>query len=667
MKENIQNIGGYDIKVVSLNTVVVGTGAAGFNAADCLFQNGQKDIAIVTEHIKAGTSRNTGSDKQTYYKLSLSGDTPDSVRALAEVLYSGQCVDGDIALCEAALSAQGFYKLVGLGVPFPKNCFGEYVGYKTDHDPSKRATSVGPYTSKIMTECLEKSVNEKQIKIYDKHQIIRILTDKNKERVLGLLCLNISNLEEEMKEPKYTIFNCKNIIYATGGPAGMYADSVYPYGHYGTSGLAFEAGVKGKNLTEWQYGLASIKPRWNVSGTYMQVLPRFISTDEDGSNPKEFLFDFFKDKGEMLLKVFLKGYQWPFDVRKIDGGSSIIDVLVYIESCMNGRRIFLDFRENPAGEAINFEAMELEAKEYLEKAGACFGTPLERLRHINQPAVEFYMDRGVDLSKEMLEIALCAQHNNGGLVIDKWWQTNIKGFFAVGEVSASHGVYRPGGSALNAGQVGAARAAEYISARCQGEPEALNCILEHATQEILSTIAMGENIKLQSDNTEDTLDVYEVEELWTRATKRMSRIGAAIREEKNIAEAINEVQDEISMFESKITISDKSKIRKVYRLHDMLLSQFVYLNAMKNYIEKGGKSRGSALYTSKDGVIPYEQLPEIIRFELDVSELADQIQEIKLHGITCTCDWRVIREIPKTDDFFENVWRSYRENRNIDR
>lgn len=29
----------------------------------------------------------------------------------------------------------------------------------------------------------------------------------------------------------------------------MYADSVYPAGHYGATGLALEAGVKGKNLT----------------------------------------------------------------------------------------------------------------------------------------------------------------------------------------------------------------------------------------------------------------------------------------------------------------------------------------------------------------------------------------------------------------------------------
>lgn len=47
---------------------------------------------------------------------------------MAETLFAGRCVDGDIALCEAALSTQCFLKLVELGVPFPRNRYGEYIG-----------------------------------------------------------------------------------------------------------------------------------------------------------------------------------------------------------------------------------------------------------------------------------------------------------------------------------------------------------------------------------------------------------------------------------------------------------------------------------------------------------------------------------------------------------
>lgn len=84
-----------------------------------------------------GTSRNTGSDKQTYYKLTQCGSEPDSIRKMAETLFEGGCVDGDIAMAEAAGSLRAFYHLVDIGVPFPFNRSGEYVGYKTDHDPLK--------------------------------------------------------------------------------------------------------------------------------------------------------------------------------------------------------------------------------------------------------------------------------------------------------------------------------------------------------------------------------------------------------------------------------------------------------------------------------------------------------------------------------------------------
>lgn len=118
---------------------------------------------------------------------------------MAEDLFAGQCVDGDQALCEAALSARCFFALTELGVPFPCTEHGEFMGYKTDHDRGRRATSAGPYTSKLMTEALERSVKEKQILILDQMQAIQILTYMN--QVKGILCLD-KNIHSE---PAYKI------------------------------------------------------------------------------------------------------------------------------------------------------------------------------------------------------------------------------------------------------------------------------------------------------------------------------------------------------------------------------------------------------------------------------------------------------------------------------
>lgn len=651
--EKTERIGRTDCRVIRCGTAVVGTGAAGYNAADRLYQLGGKDIVLVTENRLSGTSRNTGSDKQTYYKLTLSGGEPDSVREMAETLFGGQCVDGDLALCEAALSAQGFLRLVELGVPFPKNRYGEYIGYKTDHDPRRRATSVGPYTSRIMTEKLEQAVLLKKIPLLDHTQVIRILSDGAK--VYGLVCLCTGSSEADSR---FLVILCENIIYAVGGPAGMYKNSVYPVSQSGASGLAFEAGVRGRNLTEWQYGLASVKPRWNVSGTYMQALPRVCSAEADGTDEREFLLDFFKNVPEMLSLLFLKGYQWPFDVRKVEGGSSVIDILVYLES-RKGRKVYLDFRRNPAEGAFSFDELEPEAREYLKRAGACFGTPIERLRHMNSPAIDFYLDKGVDLAAEPLEIALCAQHNNGGLAVDCWWQTNLEGFFAAGEAAGSHGVYRPGGSALNAGQVGSTRAAQYIAACRKGSCDERTGL--RLAEEALNSLGkMAEAVLAEPASRRDARKVL------SEIALDMSVCGAAFRDVRRIERQIRKDKELLGTLTDTVFVKNRKELGWFFRLRDVLISQIMYLSAMKDYAEQGRESRGSALYTDlENGRKPYPELPEEFTFTLDDGSRGNLIQEISWNDGECGAVWRTVRPIPEDDDFFENVWRTYRENGNV--
>lgn len=642
----------------TITHIIIGSGAAGFQAALRLYQNGERDLAIITENIKSGTSRNTGSDKQTYYKLTLSGNDADSVRNMAEDLFAGQCVDGDQALCEAALSARCFFALTELGVPFPCTEHGEFMGYKTDHDRGRRATSAGPYTSKLMTEALERSVKEKQILILDQMQAIQILTYMN--QVKGILCLD-KNIHSE---PAYKIIWCKNVILATGGPAGMYHDSVYPVSQTGSTGMAFEAGASGKNLTEWQFGMASLNPRWNVSGTYMQVLPSFISTDQDGNDEKEFLLDYFNELPDLLSMVFLKGYQWPFDVNKIFGGSSVIDLLVYQETVLKKRRVFLDYRVNPGNlekdRDLPYASMIPEAKEYLSQAGACFGTPIERLKHMNEPAILFYQDHHVDLFKERLEIAVCVQHNNGGLSTNHLWETNLSGLYAIGEVCASHGVTRPGGTALNAGQVGAVRAAEGIFLKKRTHMKEASPSTESGIKERLRIQAL-DRIRL-SEHAEGNCPLSE---LWINASKRMSAAAGMIRNQVQMETALKETEDDICQFMQKAKSPSVSQLSLFYKLYDMLLSQKMYLFAMLDYAKAGGGSRGSALYTDSTGELPgfpgCQTFGELYRCRLDQKMHGQEVQEVTLKEGTPSASRRPVRPLPDVDYFFENQWRIYRE------
>jgi succinate dehydrogenase/fumarate reductase flavoprotein subunit len=651
MEERVFTLNNTPIRVYALSAMVAGSGAAGFNAADTLYDEGLRDIALVTENIRGGASRNAGSDKQTYYKLSLAGSERDSVRALAETLFAGQCMDGDIALCEAAASVPCFMKLVRLGIPFPKNQYGEYVGYKTDHDPARRATSAGPYTSKLMTEALEAQVKAKGIRIFDKMMILRLLTDQGK--AAGLLCLDLDAQEDPRR--RFVVFWTPNIIWAAGGPGGLYETSVYPESQHGAGGAAFEAGCLGRNLTEWQYGLASVQPRWNVSGTYMQVLPRFVSTDPSGGDEREFLLDYFSNLPEMLSLVFLKGYQWPFDVRKLKG-SSVIDLLAYIES-RKGRRVFLDYRYNPQKKAgIDFTALSTEAHDYLTAAGACFGVPLDRLKKMNKPALDFFRSNGVDLGAEMLEIALCAQHNNGGLGVDCWWQSNIEGFFPAGEAAATHGVYRPGGSALNAGQAGSYRAACFIAHNrpmVPGDSPAMDRVFRVQLPDLISlpgaVTGNGKN---------------NIPSLISEARKRMSRAGAVLRDGADIAEALKTTKELWDAIGEKAGIQCAENLSQVYRLRDLLFCQYIYLSAMDDYIRHNGKSRGGAVYRAETGQKLHEALPEFHYVPNDGNR-EPEIQELIYKNGACICTWRKARPIPVEDASFETVWNDFRRCGNI--
>ena len=578
---------GYEIPVFEFDAIVVGSGAAGYNAADTLFSLGKKNIAVITEGRMMGTSRNTGSDKQTYYKTSTAGSAPDSVYDMARTLYDGGSINGDTALIEAAYSARCFYKLALLGVPFPYNEYGEFVGYRTDHDERRRATSCGPLTSKYMTEALERAVMEKNIPVLSGHRVIKIL--KSGSRAVGVV--TVRKLSESDENPAgMCVFLASDIVYAVGGPSAIYASSVYPESQTCALGAAFEAGAEGASLTESQYGIASVKFRWNLSGTYQQVIPRYVSVDADDTE-REFLPDVFGSVGAAADAVFLKGYQWPFDPRKLGGASvsSKVDVAVF-EEMKKGRRVYLDFTKNMAG--FDFSLLGDEARQYLENSGALFGTPIERLEKMNAPAIKLYADHGIDLTKELLEISVCAQHNNGGLAVTTDYESTTLGhFYPAGECAGVFGVYRPGGSALNSTQVSSTRAAQKIASEAAETSDIASVSAE--IEETASRVASlcGGTVTLDG-----------ILDLRAQYGLAVSECGAFLRDREKIGKAIGFFKSEYDLFYEKYKLADISDIGEAMINRDVIVTALTYLSAIRDYIDDGGKSRGSYLVIGCDGI-----------------------------------------------------------------
>ncbi len=578
----------------NVSVLVVGAGAAGGNCVvrlvDKLAQAGIDDptghVAWVSNSFHWGASRCSGSDKQTYYKLGTSPAAAIAAVDWAKTLTAGGACHEDSALIEAIWSIREFYHLVDLGVPFPSDEFGAFVGYQTDNDPYQSATSAGPLTSRFMSNALESHARRMSVPMFSDLELIDI---ERRDDAWVCVFLNLASAELE-------VFTCRYLVLATGGPGMLYGTTVYPDGLISAHGLLFRLGAAGVNLSEWQFGLASVNPRWNVSGSYLQAIPRIYSTNADGEDEREFLDDYIADVNRQASMIFLKGYQWPFDVDHLPDGSSLIDLAVYKEQ-LSGRRIYLDFTRNGRASTLSVEKLENEARTYLQQRDATGRLPIERLTAINPPAVEFYKRRGVDLTCQALEIALCAQHNNGGIAVDLNWQTTLVDLYAVGELAGTHGVRRPGGSALNAGQVGGHRAAcdifEKLS-RTEFSKQTLKC----DTKQIAATI--GRKLKGSFDGSE----------VIARIQSTMDRAAGVTRSASDVESAVEQLTDLYrQVTEAGWAVDGRGALTAAFRAESLLLTAMAYLHNIAAYIDDNGGSRGSAIVTSNDGSQIHERLP----------------------------------------------------------
>lgn len=647
------------VVVLEAEALVIGSGAAGLAATERLVreyenagvENPTEKVALATRGLGKGTSNNCGSDKQTYYKMGTNGD--DSAGEFAATLTAGGSCDGDTALIEGAGSLRSFYHLVNIGVPFPHDKTGHFVGYKTDHDPRRRGTSAGPWTSRFMVQTLQREVERLGVRIYNQHYLVAILRDA--QGAAGALFLNLTMGARD----RFVLIQARNIIMAAGGPGELFRDSVYAHGQMGPYRALLEAGAEARNLTEMQFGLASVDPRWNVSGTYQQAIPRYFSTDADGGDERDFLNPYFETTADMATAIFLKGYQWPFDPdRMANAGSSLVDCAVYHERAIKGRRVYMDYRENPrpVEEGGNFDISTLgdEAREYLERSGVDrYETPIERLEAMNPPSIELYSGRGVDLWNEPLEVGVCAQHCNGGFSVDRWWEsTTLPHCFVVGELAGTHGVKRPGGSALNAGQVGAYRAAQRVARVRRGEVD-FDAVMHEAENRV-------EEISGYMDVDRHQVDADALAEA---IQARMSDACGMLRSHECINAALDATETEWRRVQSDGLKVERWRSHVVLEVLELLFCARTWLTINRAYLEAGAGSRGSHLVLDPDGAPIHPLLPAEWRCKGEDASFREKVLSIRYDQAAdrFDVDWQALRKASRPEnDWFETVWSRYR-------
>ncbi len=637
--------GGNVIPVHRSRALVLGSGAAGLRAAVELKRR-DVDVTILSQSAWGGTSACSGSDKQTLHTAN-TADQGDNFKDMARALRAGGAMDEDTAYVEAVGSARAMASLQYLGLPLPQERLGGTLRYQTDHDEVGRATSCGPRTSRLMVKVLAAEAIRLGIPFFNLTTAVRIVTDG--DRVTGVLAIRAKDRTED-NPLGLVLFRCTSLVIAAGGPGELYRDSVFPNGCFGSLGLALEAGLEMVNLTESQFGIGTRREGfpWNLSGTYVQVIPHIYSVDDAG-NEHHFLGEYYRTTQEMASNIFRKGYQWPFHAtRMLDFQSSLIDLAIFREG-QKGRRVFMDFNRNPLpvpGDLpFSLDRLDEDVHRYLTNAGADHALPIDRLKHMNPLAIELYRRYKIDIVTDPLEFAVNNQHMNGGIAVDVWGRTNLTGIYAVGEAAGTHGVTRPGGAALNAGQVFGTRVAEHIAG--SAEPEASDTPVDQAVAALQAIL-----------RPEGGLDVPSIR---AEVQARMSDRAGILCTPGDIAEGLAEARALTARLRAQgVTLSRPSEAARALQWHQMALASEAVLAALNHFVENGGGSRGARAICDPNGdALPITAKGPLEKYRFR-SERAEDMQNqilVRLEGTDMALRTRAIRAFDESAKaFFERDW-----------
>ncbi len=642
---------GFSIPVHRCEALVLGSGAAGLRAA-VEMKRRDVDVLVATQSAFGGTSACSGSDKQTLHTANSAG-RGDDFQAMADALGAGGAMDEDTAYIEAVGSPRALSSLQFMGLPIPQDRLGGVLRYQTDHDETGRATSCGPRTSRLMVQALAKEAIRLNAPIFNHTTAVRLLVEPGaRRRCVGAVALSPKRRGRD-NPLGLVIFASDATVIATGGPGELYRDSVYPRHCFGSLGLALEAGLDAVNLTESQFGIGTSREGfpWNLSGTYVQAMPYIFSRDASG-NERNFLGDYYRTTQELASNVFRKGYQWPFHAMRMIGfGSSLVDLAILKETRAQ-RKVFMDFNRNPLavpGDAeFALERLDPDVRAYLASAGALLGKPLDRLRRMNPLSIELYRRYKYDITRDPLAFAVLNQHMNGGLAVDGWGATSLDGCYAVGEAAGSHGVTRPGGAALNAGQVFGARCAERAAVRRNGRSGRLSTdLIDAAIGRILDVLNAGSPLTAHAirKDVQDRMSDH----AGPLCNARDAR--AALASARSLNETIR--QQGIAF------TGATDALRALQWRQTALLSEAV-LTALVFYIAQGGGSRGARAICAPDGThVPDARTGAVedVRFVSERAEHRAEQIHVRLDAGAFVCEARPIRRRDRDRKaFFERDW-----------
>lgn len=408
---------------VETDILVIGGGGAAVRAALAATDAGAQVAMLVKGQIgHSGLTAMACPSYQAAAAMEEPEDTPDI--AFDDVVREGRYL-GDENLIRALVeeATERALDMERYGVKLTKSEKGQLLQVMHPGHSYARNLVIRGCGYGMMIGLRRELLRRPAIQTFEDFAATRLLMDG--DRVAGCVSINLRTAE-------IVVFQARAVILATGGYEELmeFTDTEPGASGDGTA-LALHAGAR---LTDMEmmlfYPTCLVWPD-EVRGTLVQY--------EGLLGPRYLAGQMVNGKGEHFLPHIEARYALPVRDTMMRAIFKEID---------EGRGtphggVFIDIRESPRSKEEVFELLHtLDSLPYTE------------LR-----------DLGIDVMQQPIEVKPGTHFCLGGVRIDEKTQTNLKGFYAAGEVAGNvHGANRTSGNALAETQVFGARAGEFAGA-----------------------------------------------------------------------------------------------------------------------------------------------------------------------------------------------------------